>query len=227
MKHAIGIGLISLFGLLAGCATPLSMDIKRDTPQIDVSKKSLLLMSAEITNEYKPGFQPNPRIVYFEKPVVNGSEDRLNFIVDDQAAVKNGSGDRYLFRMQVEPGEYVIRGVGSFARRFPIMASFFMPMHSTVTVPPNAVVYLGRVSGKVRERNEAANEFRAGAPIPLVDQGVAGASGGTFDVVIADAEAEDIPSFRAQFPVLNSQTIVKQVMPAFNRQVAQQWWQDN
>jgi len=85
------------------------------------------------------------------------------------------------------------------------------------------VYYLGHVDATVRERT--GNEFKAGAPIPLIDQAVAGASSGTFDVAITDRWTQDESLFKNKYPALKKATINKSVLPAFDRDAAQKWWE--
>jgi len=77
----------------------------------------------------------------------------------------------------------------------------------------------------VRERQ--GNEFKAGASIPLIDQAVVGASGGTFDVEISDQFATDEALFRDKFVALKDIEIRKAILPPFDRAKAQKWWEDN
>lgn len=92
-------------------------------------------------------------------------------------------------------------------------------------VTDNGVFYLGQVNAVVRERQ--GNEFRAGPPIPLIDQAVIGASGGTFDIEIVDAQARDEALFRERFPALKDATIRKAMLPGFDRARAQKWWEEH
>jgi hypothetical protein len=75
----------------------------------------------------------------------------------------------------------------------------------------------------VRERQE--NEFKAGPSIPLIDQAVAGASTGTFDIKISDNFVKDEAIFRSKFPALVGVPIRKSILPAFDRANAQKWWE--
>ena len=70
-----------------------------------------------------------------------------------------------------------------------------------------------------------ANLLEAGVSVPLIDQAVVGASGGTFDVVISDAYATDGPLFRSKFPALAKVEVQQEVLPAFDRKKAQEWWE--
>jgi len=105
-----------------------------------------------------------------------------------------------------------------------VRGSFFTPLHTPLESKSPGVFYLGHVSAVVRERQ--GSEFRAGPAIPLIDQGVVGASGGTFDIAIVDGLASDEPQFRSRFPALNGATVQKAILPPFDRAKAQKWWEE-
>jgi hypothetical protein len=127
--------------------------------------------------------------------------------------------------MSLPPGKYVVRGISGSSGIFPVRGNFFVPMHSGIEVKPKSVVYIGQVQAKVRERNEQAKEFRAGAVIPLIDQAVTGFSSGTWEISIRDGFNEDMGKFKNAFPVLVPATVTKQILPAFDRNKAQVWWE--
>lgn len=60
---------------------------------------------------------------------------------------------------------------------------------------------------------------------PLLDGAAFGASGGTFDAQIVDQEAKDEALFRTRFPALNGVQIQKAMLPAFDREKAQKYWE--
>lgn len=213
--------------LLAGCATPTRMAFHDDAQRIEAGSKPVMLMKATIRNQYRPSFQPRLLVLHVERPDAKEAKDRINFTMDDKAKLGAGSpeeGNTYLLRMELEPGQYEIRGLTSMAGGFPIIGSFFAPMHMPLEVREGGVYYLGHVRATVRERQ--GNEFRAGPPIPLIDQAVVGASGGTFDVEMLDGQAEDEALFRTRFPALRADIpIHKAMLPAFDRAKAQEWWE--
>jgi hypothetical protein len=217
---------ISLALALTGCATRTQMPFQLDTDRFTEKNKPVYLMTATIKNTYRTSFQPRLIVVNVEKPGAKEAADRLNFVMDDKARNETDSadaGNSYLLRLELEPGRYEIRGFTSLARSFPVNGFFFVPMHSPLESKDSGVFYLGHVSATVRERQ--GNEFRAGSPIPLIDQAVAGASGGTFDVVITDEFAVDEAAFRSKFPALNGVKITKAILPGFDRAKAQSWWE--
>ena len=218
--------LLAFSLLLTGCATRTKMAFQDDADRLTEKSKPVYLMTATIKNTYRPSFQPRLIVVNVEKPDAKEAADRLNFTIDDKSKNETDStdtGNSYWLRLEFDPGSYEIVGLTSLARSFPINGFFFVPIHSRVEVKGTGVFYLGHITATVRERQ--GNEFKAGPSLPLIDQAVAGASGGTFDVAITDEFAVDEPAFRAKFPALSGVPITKAVLPAFDRAKAQQWWE--
>src|ERR1043165_2092265 len=92
--------------------------------------KPIYLMTATVRNSYKPSFQPKVIVVNVERAEVKDSADRLNFVMDDKAKNESKDGNSYLLRLELEKGQYVIRGLTSLAQSFPINGFYFAPMHS-------------------------------------------------------------------------------------------------
>jgi len=223
MRLKFVLAAFALGSLLSGCATPVKMGLNKESTHVDVSKESLLLLTAKLSNAYKPSYQPEAYALQVEKQDADESAERFNFLADKEGTVKSPEGNEYVFRVSIPPGNYVIRGITGFSGIFPVRGNFFLPLHSDVTVTPQSVVYLGRVEGNVRERQDG--EFRAGAPVPLIDQAVTGFSGGTFDVTITDSSDKDLAQLKTIFPALQTVEVQKNVLPPFDRARAQQWWE--
>jgi hypothetical protein len=213
--------------LMSGCATPTKMAFLEDSDQVSKTKPTFL-MTATLRNSYRTSFQPKLIVVHVERAVVKGAEDRINFTMDKKAKNESDSaieGSSYLLRMELESGEYVIRGLSSMGRTFPIIGAYFAPVHAKLTSAEPGVFYLGHIEATVRERKD--NEFKAGPSIPLIDQAIAGASTGTFDMEISDQWEKDGPRFLAKFQVLNGVNVQKRILAPFDRAVAQKWWEEN
>ena len=226
MKRIVYSLVITTAVVLSGCATRTKMAFEDDAERLTQSSKPVFLMTATLKNAYRTSFQPKLLVVNVERPGAKDAADRLNFTMDDKAKNETDTpqaGNSYLLRMQLDPGQYEIVGLTSMSRSFPINGFFFAPMHSSVQSNRAGVYYLGHVEATVRERQ--GNEFKAGPSIPLIDQAVAGASGGTFDIAISDQLASDEASFRAKFPALKGIEIQKAILPPFDRALAQQWWE--
>jgi len=214
--------VVLLSFIIAGCATPVKTGLTRNAEKIELNNESLVILTAELSNEYKTRYQPAANGLILE---TLGAEkvDSLLFQADKDSVVPNVKNNTYVFRGLVKPGKYVVRGITGMSQHFPIVANFFVPLHCEITIESGKVIDLGKVVAKVRERT--GNEFKAGASIPLIDQAVAGFSGGTFDVQITAESEEDIQRLKSLFPVLRGTTIVAMTMPAFNRDKAQKWWE--
>jgi len=211
---------------MSGCATRTKMAFENDAERLTEKSRPVFLMTATIKNEYKQSFQPRLAVVHVEKSNAKDAADHLNFTMDDKARDEPDTlpkGNNYLLRMQLEPGSYEIVGMTSIASSFPIHGFYFAPMHSLLTAGESGVFYLGHVDATVRERQ--GSEFKAGSTLPLIDQAIAGASGGTFDIDISDRFDVDEPAFRAKFAALAGIEIKKAVLPPFDRAVAQKWWE--
>ncbi len=225
-KQLITFAALAFAALLTGCATQTKMAFQNDSERITEKGKPVFLMTATIKNTYRTSFQPRLIVLHVEKPGAKDKADRLNFTMDDKAKDETddvATGNNYLLRLELDPGSYELVGMSSHARRFPINGFYFAPLHSMLDVKGPGVYYLGHVNATVRER--VGNEFRAGAPIPAIDQAIAGASGGTFDIEITDQMAADEAAFRAKFPQLAGVTIQKAILPQFDRTKAQAWWE--
>jgi hypothetical protein len=220
----VGLAVLAVL-VLTGCATPTKMAFENETDKVKADK-AVFLLTTTLKNGYKTSYQPKAFVLNVEKADAKERGDRLNFLIDEKARVEADNaeaGNTYLVRMELEPGDYVIRGMTGFSGIFPVRGTFFAPLHAEVKSGEPGVFYLGHIAATVRERQE--NEFRAGPPIPLIDQAVTGFSGGTFDVVVSDRLDQDESIFKTKFPALREINIRKAPLPPFDRIKAQKWWE--
>ena len=69
----------------------------------------------------------------------------------------------------------------------------------------------------MNRKRQDDNELRAGPVIPLIDQAVAGFSGGTFEVKIFDNYDDDMAVFRQKHPALGHFTVERAVLPPWTK----------
>jgi len=209
----------------SACATVMKMPYAKGAPPIEPGK-ALFLMTATLRNVYEPSYQPKVLVINVEREGATEAKDRFNFKMDDEGRQENESlevGNNYLIRMDLGPGTYVIRGITCVNNSFLVHAVFFAPLHERLVVTGPGVYYLGHIDATVRER--AGGEFRAGPPAPLIDQALAGASGGTFDVTISDRWEIDRARFGMAFAVLRGVGARQAILPPFDRRAAQAFWE--
>ncbi|OIO67120.1 MAG: hypothetical protein AUJ57_11685 [Zetaproteobacteria bacterium CG1_02_53_45] len=96
--------------LFTGCATVHDMSLTKATKTLELKGKGLVLMSMEISNQYKTDFQPQIFLAYVETPDAKEKANRHNFKTDMDGTVSSSNGSRYLLRMELAPGRYVVRG---------------------------------------------------------------------------------------------------------------------
>lgn len=210
--------------LLVGCASAPQMALNKQTKAIDVSTKSVVLMTLDLGRPEASRYIPYPTFIGFAKKTADGKFEPISFSIDDEAGSPASEvRNKFFLRMALEPGEYEMRTVIGNARAFPFVGFFQLPLLLNLNVPAKSVVYVGKVNALIRPR--VGNEFRAGPVLPLIDQASTGLSGGTFDVSIEDAAQDDIAQFKTMFPVLASAQINKAILPPFDRDGVQYWWE--
>ena len=215
--------------LMCGCASNMSMN---NETQIDIEKKSLVLMSLKISNQYKPNYQP--RVFYIsiidsEKAWQISQEakklDELDidkstfeYSAEDPSSnilIRPGKADnilhhqynQYLIHFQLPPGNYKLGQVVGCGSSFLISGKFNFPINAKFTVPKNSIVYIGDLEMVNQERKDG--ERRSGSMFPLVDQAVSGFYGGTFKLNIFDRYDEDIDLFKKKYPFTKDYNVIK------------------
>ncbi len=225
MKYARTWAGLLLVLTLTGCATSMKAAMDKKTEKIDVGEDSVFLLTAEISNDYKPSYQPDALFLNVETPDAKSSEQRFFYSVDEDGTFKKETGNKYVFRGRIKPGKYVIRGIEGNKVSFMVMGTFSMPLHCEFEAKKGQVADLGKVIAKIRERQ--GYEFRAGPVTPLLDQAVTGFSGGTFDIQVVASNETDTRWMKSLFPALRTVDIVPNTLPPFDRKKAQKWWEDH
>lgn len=201
------------------------MSFASESDKVSELKTPVFLLTANVRNQFKPDYTPILSSINIQRIKPDNTKELLRFPIDEKALVKaskDAPPSAYLLRLPLQPGKYEVESIHGMARGFLIVGSFFLPMRAPLEVADGGVYYLGNVSGVVRER--VGSEFRAGPVIPLIDQGVTGAAGGTFEVAITDQWGADQAMFLKAFPALKSADVKKSILPAFDRKAYQLWW---
>ena len=202
--------------LLSACGTP--MGLTKQTTQLDLSKRSIVLASFEVTRS-NGRLMPDPRYLLLGDQKSPDDKSKVSLAIDDEGMGQDPDKPRklVLLRMSLEPGKHNLQHVMGTITGFLAAGTWFVPLGVDFEVPERSVIYLGRISANLRERKD--NEFRAGPVIPLIDQAVLGISNGTFDVTVSDQSSVDLPHFKETYGVLRDQPIQNRVLPAFDRGV--------
>src|SRR5689334_15853222 len=113
MKNIIKALLAALaVAVLSGCATGLD----QKATAVDWTKGSVVTMSVELKNEYKPNYPPtNLGVVIMKK---SGNDPRERIPAFSATWVDTNT---YLVTQQIMPGKYTISKIYGIANKFPIM----------------------------------------------------------------------------------------------------------
>jgi hypothetical protein len=216
VKQKLFIVLCMAF-VIMGCAGH-KMALTKGQTDIDVTKKSIALLSVKVSNQHKPSCQPDitgavlwpqsetcsrplPYLHKAESPY-RSEEDRFK---------------EYLLSFELDSGTYSLQWIGArYSIPLLIESGGKIPIDAKIDIVPNRVCYLGHLDVVLRERKNDS-ETRAGSLIPLIDQAVAGFSTGTFDIVVEDRFDEDMKLYISEYPALQKVKVEKSILPQWIR----------
>ena len=185
--------------VLSGCATSLD----KNATAVDWTKGSVVALSVELNNEYKPNYHPTHLGVVIIKKA--GTETRQR--IPAFSAIPAGT-NAYLVTQQIQPGKYTISTIYGMAHKFPIIGNIDFSVDAPFEVAPNSVIYLGRVSAVNVERKNKDDQS-AGGVIPIIDQAISGYGNGTLNVVLKDNYEEDVKILKREYIAIQNLDVVR------------------
>jgi len=205
--------------LFAGCATIKPSALNQSIQSIDISQESIAILSIKVSNKFKPTYQPKIKQVLVWE---NGKDNnkKYSFKVEDSYKEIENEYNEYLISFQLTPGKYKLSKLFAQSGIFPVKGGFSIPIYSVFEIEANKIIYLGHIDASVKEKTND-DELRAGPVIPLLDQAVTGASGGTFVIDISDMFENDIDLFKKQYPYLSSYNIENKTLPQWKKPTEQ------
>jgi hypothetical protein len=208
--------ILCLVIVMTGCAGH-KMALTKGQNNIDVTKKSIALLSVKVSNQYKPSCQLDITGVFLCPQSETCSRPLPYFHkADSPYKTEKDCFNEYLLSFELDVGIYNLRWIGtSFEIPFVVAAFGKVPLDTKIEIKPNTISYLGHLDVVLRERKKD-NEQRGGL-FPLVDAAIVGYSGGTFDVVVKDQFDEDMKFFIAEYPALKNVKVGKAILPQWIR----------
>ncbi|HZS32543.1 MAG TPA: hypothetical protein VFC42_04130 [Methylomirabilota bacterium] len=166
-----------------------------------------VLFSVHVEHAVKPEYaptelrlallpEPPPRPKTFGEDVTEAYQHRFT------PSQHDGAGTDFLVLIPALPGAYKVIDLRGHASKFPIIATFELPVTGTVSVKQGQVMYLGRITAKTRARRDG--ERRAGPVLPAIDQAVSGYASSTWDIDVMDQRQTDVAAIQSQFPSLGT-----------------------
>jgi hypothetical protein len=202
---------------MTGCAGH-KMALTKGQSNIDVTKKSIALLSIKVSNQNVPKCQlditgavlcPQSETCSRPLPYFHKTENSYKGVVDNF--------NEYLLSFELDSGTYNLQWIGArYSIPLLIEAGGKIPLDMKINVIANSISYLGHLDVVLRERKND-KEIRAGSVIPLIDQAAAGFSSGTFDVTVEDKFDEDMKLFISEYPALQKVKVEKSLLPKWIR----------
>jgi hypothetical protein len=211
--------IFCLVFIMSGCAGN-KVAVNQGQSDIDLTKKSIALLSVRISNQYKPDRQLELQsIIICPQSEPNCKQDLSTNPGNPYKPYRREKDhfNEYLLKYELESGTYNIDGLYT-TYRIPTLTSGvgFAKLNLKTEIKPNSIFYLGHLDIVLREKKNNA-EINAGSAIPFVDQYIAGFSSGTFDIVVEDKFDEDMKSFISEYPALQNVKVEKSILPQWIR----------
>ncbi len=204
---------------MSGCAGN-KMALTKGKSDIDLTKKSIVLLSVRISNQYKPKRQLELlKAVICPQSEPNCKHDLPSHFESPYKPYKREKNrfNEYLLKYELESGTFNIDGFYTTYRIPTLISGFgFAPLNLKTEIKPNSISYLGHLDITLREKKSDA-EISAGGSVPLIDQYIPGFSSGTFDVEVEDKFDEDMKSFISEYPALQKVKVEKSILPHWIR----------
>jgi hypothetical protein len=204
---------------MSGCAGN-KMAITKGKSDIDLTRKSIALLSVRISNQYKPKRQLELlKAVICPQSETNCKHDLPSHFESPYKPYKREKNrfNEYLLKYELESGTFNIDGFYTTYRIPMLISGFgFAPLNFKTEIKPNSISYLGHLDIILREKKNDA-EIKAGGDTIFLDQSIAGFPSGTFDVVVEDKFDEDMKSFISEYPVLQKVKVEKSILPQWIR----------
>lgn len=182
--------------MLSACA---STGFDKKASKVDWNNGGIVAMSVGMTNEYRPSFGPTSLGV------------RMQYSKGSTSSVVESAGEgrtNVLLTKQLAPGSYTITSLTGASNKFPILANFEFTVEAPFEVPAGSVVYLGHLELTNKALSDPDDQA-TGFATPLIDQAVAGFSGGTLKVELQDQFEQDAAKLRQEYPALRTANIVR------------------
>lgn len=211
--------ILCLVFVITGCG--YNMALTKGQTNIDVTKKSIALLSVKISNQCNPKYQldimgslicPDSErcghgsVKYFRK---TNSSYRIN-------SVEN-SFNEYLLSYELESGSYNFHSIGAAHDQYGISGGGSVPLNYKFEIKSNSITYLGHLDIVMRKMKNNS-EIRAGRVGPPWQQNpVVGAYTGTYDVIVEDKFDEDMKLFISEYPALQNVKVEKAILPQWIR----------
>lgn len=200
-----------LIFILSGCGGTSAMSRGQET--VDISKKSIALLSIRISNTYESSAQPHLTFLRVAGP--NGEEDVYR---NKSYKREEDSFSEYWLGFELDPGKHKFIKFNSFVEKFASVAVSSAPLNLDVVIKPNSVQYLGHIDAVIRKKQNDGEKMAAARVYPdTLGHALAGFLTGTFDIAVTDKFDEDMSTFLSEYPGLRNIKVQKSILPQWVR----------
>ena len=193
----------SLVLLISGCALGA---LDKQAQSIDLSKESVVILSLDLTNEFKPDSLASHLGMQVKKIETDGTPSK-SALIWSMGLVEPVSKIA-LASKQIPAGSYTIEKLVGVLGSPLFAGNLDFSVDAPFNVLPNSVIYLGHVRLVNKERI-GKDDQASGLAIPLIPQAVHGMGNGTLNVKLEDRYDSIVLLLKQDYPALKNLTIVR------------------
>ena len=194
---------VGLVLAVTGCASALD----KNAESVDLSKKSIVVFSLDLVNEFKPGFPASYLTGTIEKLDASSAADSRAQIHYGPTLVDPVSKIALVTR-KLAPGRYTMKKIEGKFIQVIISGRLDFAVDAPFEVAPNSVIYLGHLSLVNREIKNSDDQA-SGFALSLIDQMVTGLSRGTLSVKLEDRYDSTVKQLKQDYRSLRNLDIVR------------------
>ena len=195
--------------VVSGCST--KMALVKGQKNIDVSRESIALLSAKISNKVHPNYPLRLVGAFIRHPQAG-----LDLHKTTGAYKKEEEGFKeYWLSFKLEPGINTFEKIWAYYDSLLLTATSHAPLGLEANVKPNVVNYLGHLD--IVLRNKKNDKEKSAPSLQFISAGIVGFYTGTFDYVVEDRFNEDMKTFISEYPALQKVKIEKSILPQWIR----------
>ena len=211
--NLIAVPLLILAFLLSGCSP--SPALMKGQNELDLSGKSIALLSVRIANKCRNGFPLSIEYVTICPGLESCITKPYNHQVEGPYNSEEDAYPEYLLSFQLDEGTHNIPRMYVGGGYFPLSAGTTVPLGLRAEIKPRSVVYLGHLDVTLRERKNDTEEIAS--RLNPIGAAAVGFLTGTFDVAVEDRSDDDIKLFISEYPALQNAKVEKAILPQWIR----------
>lgn len=193
--------LVLLAAFVAGCSSGLSK-----TDAIDLTQNSIAVVEIQFKNAYRPDYTPRQLGLVVKARGKDGAiAGQFQRVFTAALEEKKSSA---VFVMPLPPGSYDVVALTGSVRWGLILGSISTQVRAPFQLGARQALHLGCIDLTNVERTDSSDQA-TGFSLPLIDQALAGMSGGTLKIRLSGAGDQDLEKMKSDYVGLQRVELIR------------------